>query len=327
MNGERQMIENEMQPQAEVSTDVNERFDAWLNSDEEPEAEAEGEAEVVSEQAETETETEDSEQEQAEDGDDGEDSDDDTETLTLEGEEVTLPKDVAEKVMTIKKRLEADYTRKTQEAAELRKSAEQLQQRVQQDVAFHQQNTDLLVEWQSIDAQLKEYEGVDWAALAEQDIGAYSKHKEIRDGLRLKQQAVGSEFNQRQSFINEQQAAEQKQRHEKTVETVKRAVPDYFEKYDAKVVKVAEGLATQYGLTLDHAQLKQLSSDPLIVLGLVELSKYQDLVAKRPEISKKVAAAPKPAKPTAKPQKSSESREQKIRTLLSQGRIREASLL
>lgn len=320
--------ENETQPSNEEVSEatMDERLEAWLTSDE-PAEQPEGEEVIASEQA-AEPEAEESDEDQPEADDEGENSEDETATLNIDGEEVTLPKELADKVGAIQKRLQADYTRKTQEAAEMRKSAEQLQTRVQQDAAFYQENTDILVQWQSADAQLKEYENVDWAALAEQDIGAYSKHKEIRDGLRAKQQGLAQEFNQRQAFMNEQKALEQKKQHEYTVEAVKRAIPDYFEKYDTKVVSVAEGLAAKYGMTLDKAMLKQLSNDPLVVLGLVELSKYHDLVAKRPESAKKVAEAPRPAKVGAKPQKSStQSREQKIKSLLSQGRIREAASL
>ena len=317
----------ETQPSNEEVSELthDERLEAWLNSDDDEAEQPEGEEAVVSEQAEAETEGEESDEDQPAD-EDAEDSEDETETLTIDGEEVTLPKEVAEKVTKVQKRLEADYTRKTQEAAEMRKSAEQLKQRVEQDAVFYQQNTDLLVQGQSIDAQLKEYEGVDWAALAEQDIGAYSKHKEIRDNLRAQHQQIWQEFGQRQTFLSEQKAAEHKQQRDFTVETVKRAIPDYFEKYDNKVVGVAETLATKHGLTLDKAKLKELSNDPLVVLALVELSKYHDLIAKRPESAKKVAAAP--AKLTVKPHKSStQSREQKIKSLLSQGRIREAAAL
>ena len=314
--------ENEMQPVAEVSEkSMDEKLEAWLHSDDE----VEGEEVIESEQAEADPEVVESDEDQPAE-DEAEDSEDENETLTIDGEEVLLPKEVAEKVTKVQKRLEADYTRKTQEAAEMRKSAEQLKQRVEQDAVFYQQNTDLLVQGQSIGAQLKEYENVDWPALAEQDIGAYSKHKEIRDSLRVQLQQVGQEFNQRQTAFTEQQATEQSQRHAFTVETVKKAIPDYFEKYDTKVIGVAEALATKYGLTIDREQLKQLSNDPFVVLGLVELSKYYDLVAKRPEIAKKVAAAP--AKVGVKPQKSSaQSRETKIKSLLAAGRIREASQL
>lgn len=319
--------ENEMQPQTEEVSEstMDERLEAWLQSDDDEAEEPEGE--VASEQAEAEPEVEESDEDQPDD-EEAEDSEDETETLTIDGEEVTLPKEVAEKVTKAQKRLEADYTRKTQEAAEMRKSAEQLKQTVEQDAAFYQQNIDLLAEGKSIDAQLKEYESVDWAALAETDIGAYSKHKEIRDGLRERQQNVWQEFNNRKTFLQQQETERQKQQYAQTVDVVKRAIPDYFEKYDTKVVSVAESLATKYGMTIDKAQLQQMSRDPLVVLGLVELAKYYDLIAKRPESVKKVADAPKPAKLAVKPQKSSvQSREQKIKSLLAAGRIREAAAL
>lgn len=319
--------ENEMQPQTEEVSEstMDERLEAWLQSDDDEAEEPEGE--VASEQAEAEPEVEESDEDQPDD-EEAEDSEDETETLTIDGEEVTLPKEVAEKVTKVQKRLEADYTRKTQEAAEMRKSAEQLKQTVEQDAAFYQQNIDLLAEGKSIDAQLKEYESVDWAALAETDIGAYSKHKEIRDGLRERQQNVWQEFNNRKTFLQQQETERQKQQYAQTVDVVKRAIPDYFEKYDTKVVSVAESLATKYGMTIDKAQLQQMSRDPLVVLGLVELAKYYDLIAKRPESVKKVADAPKPAKLAVKPQKSSvQSREQKIKSLLAAGRIREAAAL
>lgn len=315
---------NEMQPVVkEVSElSIDDRLEAWLHSDDEV---VEGEEVVDSEQAEAETAVVESDEDQPTE-EEAEDSEDDNQTLTIDGEEVSLPKDVAEKVTKVQKRLEADYTRKTQEAAEMRKSAEQLKERVEQDATFYQQTTDLLVQGKSIELQLKEYENVDWPALAEQDIGAYSKHKEIRDGLRVQLQVVGQEFSQRQAAITEQQATEENQRHARTVETVTKAIPDYFEKYDKKVIGVAEALATKYGLKIDQDQLKKLSRDPFVVLGLVEISKYHDLLAKRPESVKKVAAVP--AKVGAKPQKSStQSRDIKIKSLLAAGRIREAAEL
>ena len=312
----------EMQPVQEVSADIHERFDNWLSADE-PTEEAEGD----DEQTEIEAKETESENDQPEAEDEDEDSGDDLEVLTIDGEEIALPKEVAEKVTKIQKRLEADYTRKTQEAAEMRKSAEQLQQRVQQDAAFNQQNTDLLVEWKSLDMQIKEYDEVDWAALAEQDIGAYSKHKEIRDNLRLQQQKVGQEFGNRQQFIESQKAEEHKKQLEYTIATVRKAIPTYDKATDDKAVQTAVKLGEKYGIKVDPQLLSQ-TRDPLVWIGLVELSKYMDIVDKRPATNKQVASAPKITKSVANTQKpSQQSRDQKIQKLLSQGRIREAALL
>ncbi len=312
----------EMQPVQEVSADIHERFDNWLSADE-PTEEAEGD----DEQTEIEAKETESENDQPEAEDEDEDSGDDLEVLTIDGEEIALPKEVAEKVTKIQKRLEADYTRKTQEAAEMRKSAEQLQQRVQQDASFNQQNTDLLVEWKSLDMQIKEYDGVDWAALAEQDIGTYSKHKELRDSLRLRQQQVGQEFGNRQQFIESQKAEEHKKQLEYTIATVRKAIPTYDKATDDKAVQTAVKLGEKYGIKVDPQLLSQ-TRDPLVWIGLVELSKYMDIVDKRPTTNKQVTSAPKTTKSVANTQKpSQQSRDQKIQKLLSQGRIREAALL
>lgn len=315
----------------EVSqNDVHERFEAWLGEGSAEEADVEeaveGE-EVESEQAEEESAPE-SDEDQPEGDEEAEDSDDEYETLNIDGEEVTLPKKVAEKVTAIKKRLEADYTRKTQEAAEMRRNAEQFNERVQAEAAFRQQNTELLVEWQTAANQLKEYEGVDWDALYEQDERTCRIHERKRDELLRKQQVIGQEFTQRQGFVEKQKAIEHSQKRQETIEVVKKAIPSYDKKTDDKAVQTAMKLGEKYGFKVDPQALSK-NLDPFVWIGLVELSKYLDIVDKRPATSKQVSEAPKMLKNTsAQPKKSStQSRADKIQKLLSQGRIRDAALL
>lgn len=307
----------EMQPSQEVSADVNERFESWLNAPEEGAEEVAVEAEVDVEQAAEGIETEDS-QEQSEVVDEADDS---HTTLNIEGIEVSLPKDVAEKVTTIQKRLEADYTRKTQDAAELRRGAEQFQKTAQANANFQQQNVHLLVELKAAETQLKEYEQIDWGSLAEQDIGAYSKHKEIRDSLRQKHQQLYGDLNSRMAQVEQADADEKRQIWENTVAVVKKAIPSYNEETDKKSVATAIKLGEKYGIKIDVDQLSK-NVDPLIWIGLFELSKYMDIVAKRPETNKQVAATIKTSKPPVKL-----AHAETIQKLLSQGRIREASQL
>lgn len=273
-----------------------------------------------------EPEDKDNEEESADEPDEGESEDEDAESesgekFVIDGEEFAVPKElapVAEKLKRYEESVRADYTRKTQEAAEMRKQAETLSQRVQQEAVFQQQNTELLVEWKSIDAQLKEYEGIDWAALAEQDIGAYSRHKEIRDGLRIKQQQVGNEFNNRQQYYGQQAEAERQQMRENTVAIVRKAIPHYDQSTDQKAVQTAIKLGEKYGIQVDAQTLSQ-NLDPLVWIGLVELSKYHDLVAKRPEAKKRVEAAP-PAK-LSRPAPKTRHQEAEKRLKAGRGRI------
>lgn len=245
------------------------------------------------------------------------------EKLVIDGEEFDVPAELApaaKKLKAFEESVRADYTRKTQEAAAMRQEATTIQQKVQQEARFYQANTDLLVEWKTLEAQLKEYEGVDWAALAEQDIGAYSRHKEIRDSLRERQQKVGNEFGQRKAAIDEQQAQEHAQRWQNTVNQVKTAIPNYDAAMDAKAVQAAVKLGEKYGFTVDPKELSK-ELNPLVWVGLVELSKHYDLIAKRPETAKRIAEAPKAQPKQGRPAPKTRHQEAEKRLKSGRGRI------
>lgn len=215
--------------------------------------------------------------------------------LVIDGEEFEVPQELAplaEKLKGLESSLRADHTRKTQEAAEMRKNAETFHAKVNEEAEFQQKNIEIIAEWKSIDQQLKQYEDIDWGELAESDIGQYSRHKEIRDSLRAKQQSLAGEFQQRREHVSQQKEAEQRQLREATVATVRKAIPNYDQSTDAKAVQAAQKLAEKYGIEFDAAALSQ-EMNPLVWIGLVELSKHQELVDKRPVTQKKVTEAPR----------------------------------
>lgn len=263
---------------------------------------AEIENEEVTEQDEQEPESSE-ESEQGEPNDEEGDESGPGEKLVIDGEEFDVPKELAplaEKLKGLETSLRADHTRKTQEAAEMRKNAEAFHAKVNQDAAFQQRNIALIAEWQSLDQQLKQYADIDWGALAESDIGQYSRHKEIRDALRAKQHELAGEFQQRHEVDAQQRAADQRRVYEETVATVRKAIPGYNTETDAKAVKAAQKLAEKYGMQFDAAALSQ-EMNPLVWIGLVELSKHYELVDKRPVTQKKVMEAPRVIKNQQKP--------------------------
>lgn len=287
-------------PVTEMS--VHDLADSLGNDDESPEIESE---EEVTEQDEQGTETE-AEPDEGESGEEEGEESDSGEKLVIDGEEFEVPKELAplaEKLKGLESSLRADHTRKTQEAAEIRKAATTFYEQTKQAAAFQTENVGYLASLVATQNELATYENVDWATLAETDIVAYSKHKEIRDGLREKAYKLNTELAQRQSQAQQQEEQERHQKWQNTVETVRKAIPNYDQTTDAKAVKAAQALGEKYGIKVDGEQLRQML-DPLVWIGLVELSKYQELVAKRPEISKRVAEAPrmnKPVAPAAKP--------------------------
>lgn len=276
---------------------------ADMLGDAEP-AEIESEEEVT-EQDELDPESSEEAEQDESDEEEGEESGS-GEKLVIDGEEFEVPTELAPlaaKLKGLESSLRADHTRKTQEAAEIRKAATTFYQHTQQQAAFQTENIGILANLTAVQDELNQYENVDWATLAETDDDAYLKHKRIRNGLREKAHALNTEFAQRQAFQHQQDEQARSQKWQATVDTVKRAIPSYDQATDAKAVKAAQALGEKYGIKVDGEQLRQML-DPLVWLGLVELSKYQDLQAKRPEISKRVAEAPrmkKPVAPAAKP--------------------------
>lgn len=266
-------------------------------------------------------ETEQSDEPKEGESEEGEDEESEPgEKFVIDGEEFDVPAELApaaKKLKAFEEAVRADYTRKTQEAAAMRNQATQIQQRVKQEAEFSQRNIELLAEMKAIESSLAEYKGVDWAALAEQDIGAYSKHKEIRDGLRERYQAIGNEYGQRRAVMEQQAEAQWQQNWQHTVSAVKQAIPTYDATTDTKAVQTAVKLGEKYGIKVDPNDLSR-ELNPLVWIGLVELSKHFELQAKRPEVSKKLAAAPAPKQ--GRPVKQSRTQEAEKR-LRSRGRV------
>jgi hypothetical protein len=314
----------DMQPSEVSGGDIHERLESWLNSPEEPATEESADIAETGTQDQAQPETLEAEEPEGQ-AEAGGETDAESTVVEVDGEEFDLPKEVAEKVATVKKRMEADYTRKTQEAAELKRSAVAMQQTLQQQATFQQQNMADLVEYKTVVNQLKEYDKVDWAALAETDIIAFNKHREVRDQLRYQAQQMGDEFGQKFQHTQAQQVQAINQARKSCIETVQNAIPEYDSALDQKAVKAAERLAKKFKLPFDATVLSQ-STDPLTWIGLTELAKYYDILDKSGNVKKQVAEAPK-LSVKAKPQTQQSNRESKRRELLKAGRIREAAAL
>lgn len=292
-------MNNDMAPDSGVSVQGL----ADMLDDAEP-IELESEEEVT-EQDEPEPESSEESEQDESDEEEGEESGP-GEKLVIDGEEFEVPKELAPlaaKLKGLESSLRADHTRKTQEAAEIRKAATTFYEQTQKTAAFQTENVGYLASLVATQNELATYENVDWAMLKVQDRESYRDHKENYQELLNRANAINQTLAQRQTQAQQQEEQERHQKWRSTVETVRKAIPNYDQATDAKAVKAAQALGEKYGIKVDGEQLRQML-DPLVWIGLVELSKYQDLVAKRPEISKRVAEAPrmkKPVAPAAKP--------------------------
>ena len=89
---------------------------------------------------------------------------DEFDEVEYEGKKYSLPKELKDALLR-----QSDYTRKTQEVAEQRKSIESQQAQIKQAYEVQQRNIQEYSQLIGIDQQIKRYENVDWNAFSDQD--------------------------------------------------------------------------------------------------------------------------------------------------------------
>lgn len=194
---------------------------------------------------------------------------DDSEEVEHEGKKYRIPKELKPALM-----MNADYTRKTQELADLRRSAEAERTQYQQANAQHVQALAMV---HSIDQQLKQFEQVNWNQLSDQDPVQAQKLWMQFQGLKdSRQQIVGQvqQMEQQRAFETQRDTAK---RIEEGQAILKRDIPNWSPE-TAK--QVSEFAAKEFGF-----QPNELNSiiDPRVVkvlhsamLGAQLVKKQQD---------------------------------------------------
>lgn len=189
--------------------------------------------------------------------------------------------------------MRADYTRKTMEAANLAKAAqdrihfaearEQITAAVVQDIA----------EVKALELQLKQFEGMDIASLYQSDPGTALRLRDQRDELRRqiaeKQQAIGTKARslqegQQQHFAKQWQMA---------VEGVKQRIGQYTPGEDAAMLKQVQAL----GFT--EEEMRGRYADPRILHAIYKAAKWDTLQANKGKAVKSAESAPPVVKPGA----------------------------
>jgi hypothetical protein len=210
--------------------------------------------------------------------------------LEIDGEKVKVSKEEAKNGYL----RQQDYTQKAQNLAAERQAT---QQHIMKQFAEVQQMSQEIGQLTNIDAQLKQYEQVDWQALRESDPLSYGIHKAEFNDMRLQRESVVAGIGAKQAQFGEMQA---KQFAEQTAEAQKHMatlVPGFGKEHLAQMT--AQGIKA--GFTAE--ELSKVSDKRSMEL-LWKASQYDALQAKADKAVKTVAALPtKAAKaaPVAKP--------------------------
>jgi len=207
---------------------------------------------------------------------------DDTEEVELDGQRYRVPKPLKPALM-----MHADYTRKTQEVAEQRRSLESEQQRFTQEREAHQAYLQDHARIIAFDEQLKGFEKVDWQSWLQTDPiqanAAWMRFQQLKDARRDADAQIREKENTRRSEAEAAKAKRLQERH--TI--FAREVPGWSPEMANKL--------TEFALTQKFSveELNELSDPRYVnVLRLAHLGS---------QLEKQQRAAAKAAKAEANP--------------------------
>ena len=186
-----------------------------------------------------------------------------------------------------------DYTRKTQQIAEVRKQTEVELQAVR---AEREQYAQLLSALESQVQQVAQ-PNIDWDRLYQEDPIEWVRQREVMRDNQEKAAAIQSE-QQRLSQLSQQEQAQfmqQKLQHEQ--EALLAAIPDWK---DAKKAQAEKALLVEFGQKIGFTpeELKSVV-DHRAVLMLRKAALYDQMMSKRGNIKPVTNNGPRPAKPGA----------------------------
>ena len=186
-----------------------------------------------------------------------------------------------------------DYTRKTQQIAEVRKQTEVELQAVR---AEREQYAQLLSALESQVQQVAQ-PNIDWDRLYQEDPIEWVRQREVMRENQEKAAAIQSE-QQRLSQLSQQEQAQfmqQKLQHEQ--EALLAAIPDWK---DAKKAQAEKALLVEFGQKIGFTpdELKSVV-DHRAVLMLRKAALYDQMMSKRGNIKPVTNNGPRPAKPGA----------------------------
>lgn len=238
------------------------------------ELEQEESAEEVADSDETEEPTE------AEGEDDGEE-------VEFEGKAYKVPKGIKEALLR-----QADYTKKTQEVAEQRKSVEERAQALDQQQRVMAQTFDKAVEFREAKKRLSQYEQIDWYTLAQNDPAQATQLNIAYQQLQREAQTKYGEWKQAEQQTQQLTEQNRQQMLVKAEAELKTRLPNFGPQVAEKIAKAGK----EYGIT--DQELNSLI-DPRYVHVLHDAMKWRALQAEKPKAMQKVADAPKAIKPQA----------------------------
>ena len=279
-----------------------------------PEEGAAGDEELLDD-ADAASEETDSEQSE-EDGDSEEEQQPQVFTVKVDGKEVEVTLDELQKGYSRTQ----DYTRKTQQIAEVRKQTEAELQAVR---AEREQYAQLL---SALEAQVQQatQPNIDWDRLYQEDPIEWVRQRELMRENQEKNAAIQSE----KKRLSELSQKEQMQQHQMLLqqeqEALMSAIPEWK---DSKKAAAEKAMLVQFGQKVGFSpdELKNVVDHRAVVL-LRKAALYDQMMSKRGQIKPVTNNGPRPAKPGAAGRVSSNTEAMRAQQRLAKtGRVDDAA--
>ena len=202
-------------------------------------------------------------------------ADPDEEEVEYEGEKYKVPAKLKDALLR-----QSDYTRKTQEVAEIRRQAEAEKQQIAQEREFIQHNLKDVATVTALDQQIAQYQGVNWDQLTESDpVQAMKLERQLRN-LQSQREQAASAVTQRQAHfvqVQQQEAARQLQEGQRVLQ---REIPGWNESLARELV--------DYGLKRGYApEVLQNIRNPQFVIDLhnsYQFTKLREKATQKPKV-------------------------------------------
>jgi hypothetical protein len=217
--------------------------------------------------------------------------------VDIDGKKLEIPEGtppaLVERVQSMAADLKADYTRKTQEVAEIRKASEARFDAIQKQEELLSANIDKVAELKILQSRIGQFEQLDWQTLADTDPAQATK---LHIAYQALQREAGAKYREIQTAEQQRQqlsaTEKEKARELARLELTKR-LPTISDTDRRGMMKAAQDL----GATESHIY------DPVFLHALHKAAQWDRLQAEKPKAMQKVAAAPVVLKPGAAEQR------------------------
>ena len=270
-----------MTDQAQAVEDVHSRMMGILGEEETlVEQEEPQEEEVVTQEAEAEENPEEITEEEPEEA---------TEEITHNGETKALTKSELKELA----QQGFDYTQKTQQLAEQRRSYEAQQQALQVNIAIHTQLSDQVSEIKSLDNQIAQYKQVDWAQLAESDPQQYLKLNHAYRDLKETREEKTREYQRQANELSQAQAQSMEQILQAEAKLLQSKIPEITGPKGAEIKAAVSEFLKNEGFSPN--EIGGLMDHRMVSVAW-KAAQYDKIKAAKPQVNKRMAEVPKVVK-------------------------------